>query len=168
MNEKKKKGLKARIIRDITGILLVLQCVTLIAFFGLMPLVKYDALPILKDKTAMGSIYQKGSLAFVQETDPAKLKAGSVAVYYSGDTPIGAKVLTNDSTNGTLLVSGGSGTTSVSYRKISGRGTSFSVPLLGGYANWLVNGIGVNVTVITMGVLFMLFAVSAFLTQDDT
>ncbi len=167
MKEKKKKGLKARAVRAVAGVLLVLQCVTLIAFFGLMPLAKYDALPILKDKTAMGSIYPKGSLAFVQKTEPAKLKTGSIAVYYSGDTPIGAEVLTNDKANAVLLVSGKNGTQSISYRKISGKGSGFSVPLLGSYANWLVNGIGVIFTVIMMGVLFIIFAVACIFVRDE-
>ncbi|MBQ5545426.1 MAG: hypothetical protein IIU00_07075 [Clostridia bacterium] len=167
MKEKKVKGRKARVVRAIAGVLLIVQCVVLIAFFGLMPLAKYSPLPILKDKSDIGSIYGKGSLAFVRETQPDKLKAGQIAVYYSGDTPVGAKITANNSASRSLLVSNGSDAQSVAYSKITGQGTGFSVPLLGSYANWLIHGIGLLVTVITMGVLFLLFAIAGIFVRYD-
>lgn len=156
---------KPKIVRNISGFILVLNCMILIALFGIMPLVKYSACPILKDKG--DSIYEKNSLAFVREVEPGKLDKGDIAVYYSGDTPIGAEVLRNDRVNSELLLSGSGSTKSLTYRKISGKGTSFSVPLMGSYANWLINGIGVNVTVIIMGVMFVIFAVSAIIMRDN-
>ena len=36
----------ARLIRAISGILLVLQCLVLIAFFGVMPLLGYAVCPV--------------------------------------------------------------------------------------------------------------------------
>ena len=156
---------KSKIIRNISGFILILNCVVLTALFGIMPLVKYSACPILKDKS--DSIYKKGSLAFVREIEPGKLDEGDIAVYYSGDTPIGAEVLRNDKASSTLLLSGSGSTKSLSYRKISGKGAGFSVPFMGGYANWLINGIGVNVTVIFMGVMFVIFAVSAVIVRDS-
>ena len=167
-NEKKAKGQKARVVRAVTGILLIVQCVVLIAFFGLMPMAKYKALPILKDKSDIGSIYGKGSLAFVRETQPEKFKSGHIVVYYSRDTPVGAKITANNPAAASVLVSGGTDTMSVPYSKIAGQGTGFSVPLLGSYANWLIHGIGLPVTVITMGVFFLLFAIAGlFVRYDD-
>lgn len=130
-----------------------------------MPFIQYSACPILKEKS--DSIYEKGSLAFVHEVEASKLKKGDIAIYYSGDTLIGAEVLSNDKANAALLLSGSGGTKSVSYKKITGKGTRFSIPFMGRYANWLLNGIGVNVTVIVMGVMFVIFAISAFIMRDD-
>lgn len=154
-----------KIIRNISGFLLVLCCLVLIAFFGILPLLHYTACPVLKDKS--DSIYQKGSLAFVREVEPSKLTQGNIAVYYSGNTPIGAEVLSNDKANSALLLSGQGSTKSLSYKKISGKGTSFAIPYMGRYANWLMNGAGVHVTVISMGVLFVIFALFAFIMRDD-
>lgn len=156
---------KPKIIRNISGLILVLNCIVLTAFFGIMPLMQYSACPILKDKS--DSIYKQGSLAFLREVKPSKLNKGDIAVYYSGNTPIGAEVLRNDKTNSSLLLSGSGSTKSLSYRKISGKGTSFSIPFMGRYANWLINGIGVPVTVIIMGVMFVVFAISAIIMRDD-
>ena len=156
---------KPKIIRNISCVLLALCCAVLIGFFGIMPLVQYSACPILKDKN--DSIYNKGSLAFVREVSPSDLSSGDIAVYYSGDTPIGAEVMSNDKANAALLLSANDSSEYISYRKISGKGIRFSIPFMGRYANWLINGIGVNVTVIIMGVLFLIFAISAFLVRYD-
>lgn len=155
-----------KIIRNIAGFLLALCCATLIMFFGILPLCQYSACPILKEKS--NSIYGKGSLAFVHEVSPSDLSNGDIAVYYSGDTPIGAEVRSNDKVNATLLLSANDSSGYVSYRKISGKGTRFSIPFMGRYADWLTNGTGVRVTVIIMGVMFVIFALSAFIMRDES
>lgn len=163
---KAKSSKVPNIVRLISGILLVFNCVVLILFFGLMPLLHYSACPVLRDRN--GSIYAKGSLAFMREVEPAKLKKGDVALYYRGDTPVGAEVSVNDKDASVIYtVSGSDMTVAVPYRKISGKGTSFSVPMLGSYAHWLINGLGLTVSVAVIGVLFLVFAVSAFAVRYD-
>lgn len=156
---------KARIVRDITGFLLVVQCAALIGLFGVLPMLNYSACPVLKEKSE--SVYAKGSLVFVREIDGKDWHKGDIAVFYRGDTPVGLEVISNNKAENSVIVNDGDGPSSVAYRKLNGRGTSFSVPLMGYYANWLNKGKGVPVTVIAMGVLFVLFGVSAFMTKDD-
>lgn len=156
---------KPKIIRNISGFILAVNCVAIIAFFGIMPLIKYSACPILKDKN--DSIYKKGSLVFVREADPSRLRQGDIAVYYSGDTLMGGEVLKNDEANSSLVLSGNGGTRSLPYIKISGKSADFSVPFMGNYADWLINGIGVKVTVITMVIMFIIFAISAIIMRDN-
>lgn len=148
-----------RILRDLTGVLLVGFCAVLILFFGLVPLMGLKACPVLRDKD--GSAYRKGSLAFMRETDPSKLKTGDVVFYYDGTVPVGLKVTANDQAGGVVTTDSGK---TLSYRKISGKG-SFSVPVLGRYANWLTAGRGLKTSVIVMGVVFAVFAVSAFMVR---
>ena len=154
-----KSSVVPRIIRDISGVVLVTCCLILIAFFGVMPLLHFTACPVLKNKG--GSVYQKGSLAFMSETDPARLKKGDVVFYYNGDTPVGMEVVSNDTANSVITTDTGK---TLTYRKVSGKGV-FSVPNLGSYAHWLTHGKGVNASVIAMGVTFLIFAVSAFLVR---
>lgn len=124
-----------------------------------MPLLHFTACPVLKNKG--GSVYQKGSLAFMCETDSAKLKKGDVVFYYNGDTPVGMEVVSNDTANFVITTDTGK---TLAYRKVSGKGV-FSVPNLGSYAHWLTHGKGLNASVIAMGVTFLIFAVSAFLVR---
>ena len=154
-----KSSVVPRIIRDISGVVLVTCCLILIAFFGVMPLLHFTACPVLKNKG--GSVYQKGSLAFMSETDPARLKKGDVVFYYNGDTPVGMEVVSNDTANSVITTDTGK---TLAYRKVSGKGV-FSVPNLGSYAHWLTHGKGLNASVIAMGVTFLIFAVSAFLVR---
>lgn len=154
-----KSSVVPRIIRDISGVVLVTCCLILIAFFGVMPLLHFTACPVLKNKG--GSVYQKGSLAFMSETDPARLKKGDVVFYYNGDTPVGMEVVSNDTANSVITTDTGK---TLAYRKVSGKGVC-AVPKLGTYANWLTHGKGLNVSVIAMGVVFVIFAVSAFLVR---
>ena len=154
-----KSSVVPRILRDITGVILVACCVVLILFFGVMPLLHFTACPVLKNKG--GSVYQKGSLAFMRETDPAKLKKGDVVFYYNGDTPVGMEVVSNDTANSVITTDTGK---TLAYRNVSGKGV-FSVPNLGSYAHWLTHGKGLNASVIAMGVTFLIFAVSAFLVR---
>lgn len=155
----------SRIIRAVSGLLLVLQCAVLIAFFGIMPLLGFHACPV--QGTNADSIYKDGSLAFVRYVPAAELGKGDVALYYKGRTAVGAKVAANDSASSTVTVKGKGGNVSVPYAKISGKGSGFCVPMLGNYAEWLTKGSGLLTSVIIMGVVFVIFAVSAFLVRDN-
>lgn len=155
-----------KIIRNISGTIAALMCAVLIFIFGLMPLFNYEVCPIKTDDDR--SIYSGGSVAFVREIDPEKLEKGDIAVYYSGQTAIGVEVVTSDKNAQKIYAKAENGTTvELSYRKISGKGTSFSVPLFGGYADWLVNGSGLLVSVIILGTVFVIFAVSAIATREE-
>ena len=155
-----------KIIRNISGTVLVLFCVLLIFFFGIMPLFKFSACPILKDDDR--NIYSKGSLAFMRETENNKLETGDTVIYYSGDTPIGAKVVTNDQNASKVYISSkNEEITSIPYAKVSGKGISFSIPLLGSFAYSLVNGAALIVSVVLMGIMFLIFAVSAIAVRED-
>lgn len=155
-----------KIIRNISAVIAAVMCGVLIFVFGLMPLFKYSVCPVVGNDER--SIYSEGSVAFVREIDPAKLKKGDIALYYSGKNVIGVKVITNDPTNSLVYAKAENGNTvELKYRRISGKGTSFSIPFLGSYAEWLVNGSGLLVSVIVMGIVFAVFAVSAFVTRDE-
>ena len=65
-----------------------------------------------------------------------------------------------------FTVRGKSGDTAIPYAKIAGKGTEFSVPFLGTYENWLTAGQGLLYSVIAMGAVFVIFAVSAFCVRD--
>lgn len=149
-----------RIIRAISGVLLVLQCVVLIIFFGLIPLAGYSACPVQGNHS--DSIYKNGSLAFIREVSPSDLNEGDIALYYKGRTAVGSKVKANDTTASSVTLSSGN---VLPYSKISGKGSSFSVPVLGTYAGWLTGGNGLNASVIILGVSFVVFAVSAFMVK---
>ena len=153
-----------RIIRAVSGVLLVLQCIVLIAFFGILPLLGFGACPV--NGSSADSIYKNGSLAFVREVSASDLSEGDIAVYYKGKTAVGSQVTANDNAASTVTVKAKSGSASISYAKISGKGSSFSVPLLGKYAQWLVAGKGLLTSVIIMGVTSLIFGVSAFLVRD--
>ncbi len=150
-----------KIIRAISGVLLVLQCAVLIALFGLLPLAGYSACPVKGN--ASNSIYKDGSLAFVSEVSPSDLTNGDIAFYYKGKTAVGSEIKANNKAGSSVTVGSGS---VIPYKKISGKGSSFSVPLLGNYAEWLTNGSGLLASVIIMGVTFVIFAVSAFLVKE--
>lgn len=155
-----------RIIRNISCAISAVMCAALIFVFGLMPLIGYEVCPIKNDDAR--SVYSGGSVAFVHEIDPAELKKGDVAVYYSGKNAIGVKVVTSDKKSRQIYAQAENDTTiELSYRKISGKGTSFSIPFFGNYADWLVNGSGLLVSVIMLGTMFLTFAVSAILTKDE-
>lgn len=156
----------AKIIRNISGVIAAVMCGLLIFVFGLMPLFKYSVCPVVGNDER--SIYSEGSVAFVREIDPANLKKGDIALYYSGKNVIGVKVITNDPTNGLVYAKAENDVTvELKYSRISGKGTSYSIPFLGGYAQWLINGSGLLVSVIIMGIVFVVFAVSAFATRDE-
>ena len=154
----------AKIIRAISGLLLVFQCLVLIAFFGILPLVGFAACPV--QGTNADSIYKDGSLAFVHEMSAEGLKKGDIAFYYKGRTAIGSEVTANDAAASQITVKTKSGTASIPYSKITGKGTSFSVPMLGRYANWLTAGKGLMISVIAMGVVFVVFGITAFCVRD--
>ena len=154
----------AKLIRAISGVLLVLQCLVLIASFGILPLLGFSACPV--NGTNADSIYRDGSLAFVREVSAGDLNAGDVAVYYKGRTAVGSQVTANDKSASKVTVRGKSGDTAIPYAKIAGKGTEFSVPFLGTYANWLTAGQGLLYSVIAMGAVFVIFAVSAFCVRD--
>ncbi len=154
----------AKIIRAISGLLLVFQCVVLIIFFGILPLLGFSVCPVLGNNA--DSIYSDGALAFVSEISPDGLSEGDIALYYRGQTAVGSQVMTNDKAASVITVRANSGSVSLPYRKISGKGTSFSVPMLGKYAHWLTAGNGLLFSVIAMGVTFVIFAVSAFCVRD--
>lgn len=154
----------ARIIRAISGLLLVLQCLVLIAFFGVLPLLGFSACPV--KGTNADSIYKDGSLAFMQEVSASDLTAGDVALYYRGRTAVGSKVTANDTAASKITVQAKSGSAAIPYSKIAGKGTGFSVPMLGKYADWLTAGKGLLYSVIAMGIMFVVFAVSAFCVRD--
>ena len=155
----------AKIIRALSGVLLVLQCTVLIVFFGILPLLGFSPCPVLG--TVSGSLYKDGSLAFVREVPAAELAKGDVAVYYKGRTAVGAKVAANAQDTSRVTVAAGSGNGYVPYAKITGKGSAFSVPMLGNYADWLLRGSGLLTSVIALGVLFAVFAVSAFCVRDN-
>ncbi len=154
----------AKIIRALSGLLLILQCLVLIAFFGVLPLLGYSACPVKGAKT--DSLYKDGSLAFVQEISPSDLNVGDVALYYKGRTAMGSTVTSNNKDASSITVKVKSGETSIPYARINGKGTSFSVPMLGKYADWLTAGQGLLYSVVAMGVVFVIFAVSAFCVRD--
>lgn len=155
-----------KIIRNISGTLAALMCTVLIFIFGLMPLLDYDICPIKTDDAR--SVYSGGSVAFVREIDPSELENGDIAVYYSGQTAIGVEVVTKDENVRKIYARAEDGTTvELSYRKISGKGMPFSIPLFGSYADWLVNGSGLIVSVIILGMVFVIFAVSAIATREE-
>ncbi len=154
-----------KIVRVLSGLLLVLQCLVLIAFFGIMPLIGFDVCPV--DGSSSGSLYKDGSLAFVQEVSASDLAAGDIALYYKGRTATGSEIASNDKANAAVVVKTDDGTASVPYRKISGKGSSFSVPMLGKYAGWLVHGDGLRFSVIILGAFFGVFALSAFLVREN-
>ena len=154
----------AKIIRALSGLLLILQCLVLIAFFGVLPLLGYSACPV--EGTKADSIYKDGSLTFVKEVSASDLDAGDVALYYKGRTAVGSEVTANDKAASTVTVKAAEGSSSVPYAKITGKGTSFSVPMLGKYADWLTAGKGLLYSVIAMGAVFVVFAVSAFCVRD--
>jgi hypothetical protein len=154
----------ARLIRAISGILLVLQCLVLIAFFGVMPLLGYAVCPV--DGSNSDSLYKDGSLAFIREAKAEDLKKGDVALYYMGRTAVGSTVVSNDANTSVVTVRTAGGTASVPYRMISGKGSGFSVPMLGSYADWLVHGDGLLSSVIILGAFFVVFAGAAFSVRD--
>lgn len=155
-----------KIIRNISGTILILICLILITFFGITSLLKFSFCPVLNDIDS--NIYSKGSLAFLRETEIDNLNIGDTIIYYNGNTPIGAKVVTNDKNSATIYVSSANNDiVGIPYMKISGKGAPFSVPWLGIYANWLVNGAGLNVSVATMCILFVIFATSDIVTRDE-
>ena len=154
----------AKILRAVSGLLLVLQCLVLIAFFGILPLAGYSACPV--NGTNTDSIYKDGSLAFVKEVSASDLNPGDVALYYRGRTAVGSSVTANDAASSSVTVKGKSGGVSIPYAKVNGKGTDFSVPMLGKYADWLTSGKGLLYSVIAMGATFVVFAVSAFCVRD--
>ncbi|MBQ9903022.1 MAG: hypothetical protein IJM51_11690 [Clostridia bacterium] len=154
----------AKIIRAISGLLLIFQCLVLIAFFGILPLLGFAACPV--QGSSSDSIYKDGSLAFVSEVSPSDLSAGDIALYYKGRTAVGSEVSANDEASSKITVKSGSGTAEIPYRKITGKGTSFSVPMLGKYADWLTAGKGLLYSVIVMGATFVIFGISAFCVRD--
>ena len=155
----------ARFVRAISGVLLVLQCLVLIAFFGIMPLLGYAVCPV--DGSIPDSLYKDGSLAFIRETGAEELQKGDVALYYKGRTAVGSTVVSNDAGTSIVTVKTAGGTASIPYKKISGKGTGFSVPMLGSYADWLVHGGGLLSSVIILGAFFVVFAVVAFSVRDN-
>lgn len=155
-----------KIVRNISCTISVAMCTMLIFVFGLMPLMDYEICPI-KNNDAR-SIYSGGSVAFLHKIDPARLKKGDIAVYYSGKNAIGVKVITSDKNTQKIYAQAENDTTvELSYRKISGKGTAFSIPFLGDYADWLVNGSGLLASVIILSAVFLIFAVSAIATHDE-
>jgi hypothetical protein len=154
----------AKIIRAISGLLLIFQCLVLIAFFGILPLIGFSACPV--QGTNADSIYRDGSLAFVREVPASKLSSGDIAFYYKGRTAVGSEVTANDAAASLITVKTKNGTAAIPYRKISGKGTSFSVPMLGKYADWLTAGKGLLISVIAMGAVFVVFGISAFCVRD--
>lgn len=166
-NIKLKKGaikMAAKIIRAISGILLILQCVVLIVFFGVLPLLGFSACPV--NGSNADSIYSDGALAFVREVSVSDLSDGDVALYYKGRTAVGSHVTVNNAETSKITVKTKNGTADIPYAKIAGKGTEFSVPSLGKYADWLTSGRGLLFSVIAMGVMFVVFAVSAFMVRD--
>ncbi len=155
-----------KIIRNISGTIAAFMCAVLIFVFGLMPLFNYEICPIKKDDAR--SIYSGGSVTFIRKVEPSELKKGDIAVYYRGENAIGVEVVASDPNTQKLYAQAENNTTvELSYRKVSGKGVSFSIPFLGNYANWLINGNGLIVSVITLGAIFIIFAVSAIATRDD-
>ena len=154
----------AKIIRAISGLLLVFQCLVLITFFGILPLLGFSVCPV--DGTNSDSIYNDGSLAFVSEVSPSDLSVGDIALYYRGRTAVGSEIAANDSSSSKITVKAQSGNVDIPYRKITGKGTSFSVPMMGDYAEWLTSGNGLLYSVIAMGVVFVVFGISAFCVRD--
>ena len=154
----------AKIIRAVSGLLLIFQCAVLIAFFGILPLVGFAACPV--QGTNADSIYKDGSLAFVREVPADKLNKGDIAFYYKGRTAVGSRVTANDASASRITVRTKNGTASIPYQKITGRGTPFSVPMLGKYADWLTAGKGLLYSVIAMGAMFVVFGISAFCVRD--
>lgn len=155
----------AKIIRAISGLLLILQCILLIAFFGILPLLGFSACPVKGAKA--DSIYKDRSLAFVREVPAGELSQGDIALYYSGRTAVGSRVTANDAAASVVTVQTSNGTKRIPYAKISGKGTSFSVPMMGAYADWLNAGKGLLYSVIALGACFLVFAVSAFCVKDS-
>ncbi len=154
----------AKIIRAISGLLLIIQCLVLIAFFGILPLLGFSVCPVQGSNA--DSIYKDGSLAFVQEVSPSDLNAGDIALYYKGRTAVGSEITANDAAGSRITVKAKNGTAAIPYRKVSGRGTSFSVPMMGTYANWLTAGKGLLYSVIALGAVFLVFGISAFCVRD--
>lgn len=154
-----------KIIRALSGVLLCLQCVVLIVFFGIIPMLGLEACPVTV--SSADSVYSKGSLAFVREVSPGDLKKGDVAVYCKGGKAVGSRVEANDREASSVILESKNGGVAMPYRKINGRGSGFSVPVLGGYADWLIHGNGLLVSVIVIGATFCVFGVSAFMVKYD-
>ena len=83
-----------------------------------------------------------------------------------GRTAVGSTVVSNDANTSVVTVRTAGGTASVPYRMISGKGSGFSVPMLGSYADWLVHGDGLLSSVIILGAFFVVFAGAAFSVRD--
>lgn len=155
----------SKIVRNISGTVLVFICLILILFFGIIPMSKFSVCPVIRDNDH--SLYSKGSLAFIREIDVGTLNMGDTAIYYVGGTPIGAKVINNDKAASKIyVVSANNDVVGIPYMKISGKGSSFSVPFLGSYADWLINGAGLNVSIAMMCVMLVIFTTAAVITHE--